>query len=315
MTRYIFSRLTQLVISLIVVSLITFLLMHAAPGDFLTIEAQSGASQGAKIAGFSTSAYWQSKFAPSIPVWKQYLLWLRDALFFDFGPSFSYPTTLIQDMVGRTFPISLQLATLSTVVAILIGIPLGVLAAVRRNTWVDSVATTLALLGRALPPYLAAVFLILVLSVQMKLVPALGWGQPKHYVLPVLALALIPISTIARYVRTSLIEQLEQDYVRTAWAKGGSMRQVVFGHALRNSMIPVITIIGPQIGGLMVGSIFIEQMLGIPGMGRLFGPAASSRDYPLIMASTVFFAGVIMGMNLVVDILYFFLNPRLRTAK
>jgi len=315
MARYILLRLVQVLLALVVVSLITFILMHMAPGDFLSIQQQAGAEQGAKEGEFNSAYYWKNKFSPTIPLWQQYLIWLRDAFFFDFGPSYTYPTLFIENMIANSFPVSLQLAVFSMLLGVIIGLPLGVLAALHRNSWIDYLAMLLAMLGRAFPPYLAAVFLIVVFSIFLKVLPALGWGEPRHYVLPVIALALVPIATIARYVRASLIEQLEQDYVRTARAKGGTTRHVVYGHAMRNSLIPVITVIGPQLGGLMVGSLFIENMFGIPGIGKYFGTAANARDYPLIMASTLVYALVIMGINLLVDILYFFLNPRLRTSE
>lgn len=315
MLRYVTVRLAQMILALVVVSLITFLLMHAAPGDFLSIRQEAGALEGARSGGINPAAYWQSRFSPSIPLPEQYLNWLRDALFFDFGPSFTYPSILIEDMLAAAFPISFQLAILSTLLSIIIGLPLGIVAALFRNGWIDYIATGFVLLGRAFPPYLAAVFLIVIFSIYLKAFPALGWGEPSHYVLPVLALALAPVSTVARYVRAAMIEQLEQDYVRTAWAKGGTTRHVVYGHALRNSLIPVVTVIGPTVGYLMVGSIFVESIFGIPGMGRYLVPAAEARDYPLIMASTLVFAVVLMVMNLLVDLLYFFLNPRLRTSQ
>ena len=198
--------------------------------------------------------------------------------------------------------------------ALLVGIPLGIVAALRRNSLIDRLMMFISMIGQAVPSYVLAVLFILLFSVQWRALPTSGWGTLEQAVMPVLALTLGPIAGFARYMRNSLISVLQEDYVRTAYAKGGTTRKVILRHALRNSLIPLITVAGPQFAFLMVGSVWIESMFNIPGMGKLFAQAAPTRDYPLVIASTGFFALLIMLMNLLVDIGYGFLDPRIRTG-
>lgn len=311
--RFVLRRLSFVVLSVLIVSAVTFFLMHAAPGNFMEIEQIEREATGINFeAAQAALPYWQKKFDPSIPVWKQYLLYMKDAIFFDFGPSFRYPRTKIEDIIVATFPVSAILAVASVGVAVVVGIPLGILAALRRNTWVDYLCMTLSMIGQVIPSFVIAVFLMFFFSLWLRLLPTSGWGEPKHMVMPVLALAVGPIGTIARYIRSSLLDALNQDYIRTAWAKGGNYFRVVVGHALRNSLIPLITVLGPQVGGLMIGTVFIEGIFRIPGLGTFFATAAQARDYPMLVTSTIFYATILMLMNLLVDIAYAFLNPRIR---
>jgi ABC-type dipeptide/oligopeptide/nickel transport system permease component len=198
------------------------------------------------------------------------------------------------------------------IVAVVIGLPLGILAAVKQNTIWDYLAMFLSMIGNSIPSYVLAVFLVLFFSLKLHLLPTAGWTEPKHVILPMLALGLGSVGGIARYMRTSLVESLRQDYIAAAWAKGGSFRRVVLGHALRNSLIPLITVLGPQLAHLMVGTVVIESYFRVPGLGSYFTLAANTRDFPLLMTSSIFFAFVIMAMNLIVDLTYGFLDPRIR---
>lgn len=314
MWRFIGNRLGFIVLSLVVISALTFFLMHLTPGNFLQLnvimrpEALSGDT--GKIA--EIEAAFKARYGLDKPVSQQYLTWLKGAVVFKFGPSFKYPTSNIEELIAKGFPVSAELALVATLVAILIGLPMGIIAALRQNSWIDYLTTFISMIGVVIPNYVVAVFLILFFSLWLKLLPTAGWGEWYNWIMPVLALCLAPLTSIVRYIRTSLIDTLRQDYIRTAWAKGGTERRVIFGHALRNSLIPLITVLGPQLGYLMVYSVLIEKFFLVPGLGAYFADAALERDYPMLVTSVTFFAAVIMIINLLVDIAYKFLDPRIR---
>ncbi len=311
--RFVARRLGFIVVSLLMVSAVTFLLMEAAPGDFLDVERIQREAQGTSWESTQHALpYWQEKFNPEYPVYKRYYLFMKDAVVFKFGPSFRYPRTDIETIISAAFPTSASLAFAGVALAVVIGVPLGILAALRRNTWVDYLGMFLSMLGQVIPAYVIAVFLMFFFSLWLRWLPTQGWGEPKHLIMPVISLALAPIGTIARYVRSSLLDALKQDYIRTAWAKGGNYFRVVVGHALRNSLIPLITVLGPQLGALMIGTVFVEGIFRIPGLGTFFAGAAQSRDYPMLVTSTLFYAAILMLMNLAVDVAYRFLNPRIQ---
>lgn len=314
MLRFVGNRLGFIVLSLVVISALTFLLMQLAPGNFLELNVimrpEALAGDTARIR--EVEAAFKARYGLDKPLWQQYLTWLRGAVVFKFGPSFKYPTSNIEELIAQGFPVSASLALAATAVAILVGLPMGIIAALRPNSWIDYLTTFISMIGVVIPNYVVAVFLILLFSLWLKLLPTAGWGEWYHWIMPVLALCLAPLTSIVRYMRTSLIDTLRQDYIRTAWAKGGTERQVIFGHALRNSLIPLITVLGPQLGYLMVYSVLVERFFLVPGLGAYFASAALERDYPMLVASVTFFAAVIMVINLLVDITYRFLDPRIR---
>ncbi len=313
MLRFLGKRLSFMLLALIFVSILTFSLMHAAPGNFLDAKRlSSGDVSGDEQAAVDVLAEMEKRYGLDKPLWQQYLTYMQGMVTWNMGPSFQFPQLHIEEIIGNAFPVSLTLAILSVAVSILIAVPLGILAAVKQNTWWDYGAMFLSMVGNSIPAYVLAVFLILLFSLKLHLLPTAGWTETKHVVLPVLSLGLGSIGGIARYMRTSMVETLRQDYIAAAWAKGGSFRMVVLGHALRNSLIPLITVVGPQLARLMVGTVFIESMFRVPGLGSYFTLAANTRDFPLLMTSSVFFAFVIMMMNLVVDLTYGFLDPRIR---
>lgn len=315
--KYILRRLFTIVISIIIVIIITYILMDLAPGEFFSMTTFSGS--GGRAASALTPEQLQillkgfeEKYGLNVPLWKQILRYLNDAIRFKFGPSFSNPTEPIEVQIFRRFPVTFTLAILSISIAIIIGIPLGVIAALKRNTWVDYIATFVAMIGSMFPAYLVGVFLVIVFSVYLKLLPTSGWETPKQMVLPVITVALGPLASIARFTRSSLLDILNQDYIRTAYAKGGTESAVIIRHAIRNSLIPVVTIIGPQLAFLFTGTVWIENLFRVPGLGQLFVNAAAQRDYPLLVTSTFILALSVMLMNLLVDIIYAFLDPRIK---
>ncbi len=313
MLRFLAKRLGFMLIALIFVSLLTFTLMHMAPGSFLDAKRiSSGDVSGDEQASIDVIAEMEKRYGLDQPLWKQYLMYMEGMVAWNMGPSFQFPQMSIEEIIARAFPVSVTLAVLSVALSVVIAVPLGILAAVRQNTWWDYGAMFLSMIGNSIPAYVLAVFLMLLFSLKLHWLPTAGWTEPKHVIMPVLALGLGSVGGIARYMRTSLVEALRQDYIAAAWAKGGTFNKVVLGHALRNSLIPLVTVLGPQLARLMVGTVFIESMFRIPGLGQYFTLAANTRDFPLLMTSTVFFAFVIMGMNLIVDIAYGFLDPRIR---
>lgn len=312
MLKYIVKRVAFIIVALFFVSLITFILVKSAPGSYIETERLLSQNITDITVPPEVKAAWEKAYQLDKPEWQQFLIFLSNAARFEFGPSFQYPSTTIEKIIMRTFPISFRLAVMAIGLALVIGIPLGIIAAFKRNTVIDRIATLVSMIGTSLPNYVIAVFLIYILALKLHLVPSIGWGEPKNYVLPVLSLAIAPIGSITRYMRASLIETLNKEYIRVAWAKGGGFRQVVLKHALRNSLIPLITVVGPQLAYLTVGTVFVENLFNIPGLGKFYASAAIYRDYPMVMGTTVFFATIVMFTNLMVDIIYGILDPRIR---
>lgn len=313
--RYIARRLVTIVISMVIIITITYYLMYLAPGNFFDIQRFSSAARSTSVTPEQMQVLikgFENKYGINQPIWKQILRYLKDAFVFKFGPSFSNPTMTIEELIRMKFPVTLTLSLLSIGLAIVLGIPLGVIAALKRNTWIDYSAMFVSMIGTIIPPYVIAVILVICLSVYLRLLPTSGWESPKQMILPVVTLALGPMAGIARYMRASLLDIINQEYIRTAYAKGGTDRAVIFGHAMRNSLIPIVTILGPQIAFLLVGTVWIENIFRVPGLGQLFVNAAAMRDYPLLVTSTFILALAVMVMNLIVDVVYALLDPRIK---
>lgn len=315
--KYIGKRLVTIFISIIVITIITYYLMHLAPGNFFDITRfQNVSSSSSSLSQENVEVLrrgFEKKYGLDQPIWRQIITYLSGAFRFKFGPAFSNPTMNIEDLIKQKFPVTLTLGILSMMLAILVGIPLGIISALKRNTWMDYTATFLAMIGQVIPSYVIAVLLVVLFSVILGWLPTSGWGTPRQMVLPVIALALGPMAIIARFMRVSLLDTLNQDYIRTAYAKGGTDRVVILKHALRNSLIPIVTVIGPQLAYILAGSaVFIENIFRVPGIGQLFIDAAGYRDYPLMVTSTFVLALTIMFMNLIVDIIYAVLDPRIK---
>lgn len=312
MTKYIIRRLIYMFFAIFVISLITFVLVKSAPGNYLDTQRLLNNNLSDATVSPEMKAEWEHTYNLDRPEWQQYLIFTVNALRLKFGPSFQYPDQKIEDIIAKTFPVSMSLAFLAMGLALIIGIPMGILAAVKRNTIIDRLAVFLSMIGSSIPNYVIAVFLVYVLGLMLHLVPTIGWGEPVNYVLPILALSVGPIGSITRYMRSSLIETLEKEYIKVAIAKGGAFKNVVLQHALKNSLIPLVTVVGPQIAYLTVGTVFVETLFNIPGLGQYFANAAVFRDYPMVMASTLFFSFIIMATNLIVDLIYGVLDPRIR---
>jgi peptide/nickel transport system permease protein len=315
--KFLFKRLITIVFSVIIIVIITYCLMMAAPGKFFDINRfQAGASSQSSMTQAQVEQLrkaFEEKYGLDKPVWMQIAVYLKEAAMFKFGPSFFNPTMNIEDLIIQKFPVTLTLGLLGMALAILIGIPLGILSALKRNTWIDYTSTFFAMTGQILPAYVIGALLVVIFAVTIHWLPATGWGTFREMILPVIAVALGPMAVIARFTRVSILDTLNLDYIRTAYAKGGTERTVITKHVLRNSLIPVVTIIGPNLAYILAGSaVFIESMFRVPGIGQLFVNATSSRDYPLIITSTYFLALTIMLLNLLVDIVYAILDPRIK---
>lgn len=311
---FIGRRLVRLIVSLFAVSVLTFGLLQLAPGDFAGIQAAGGGNVSlAQQATSESRSQLNARYGTDVPVWKQYTTFMGGALTGDMGPSYRYTNRTVEEIIADGFPISAALAVSATLVAVALAVPIGILAAVRRRSILDTGTMFIATIGNGLPNYLAGLVLILIFSVGLGLLPIYGWKGPQHMILPTLALAIAPIGILARYVRSSILENLRQEYVVTARAKGGRESTVLVNHVLRNSLMPLVTVVGPMFASLATGTIFVEQIFGIPGLGYYFTQAAVSRDMPLLMGSTLFFAALLMVMNLVVDLSYAALDPRVRS--
>ncbi|SEE91784.1 ABC transporter substrate-binding protein [Ruania alba] len=310
---FIGRRVLRMVLCLIAVSVLTFVLLQLAPGDFAGIQAVGGGTVGlAADATAESTAGLAARYGADVPLWEQYLRFMAGAVTGDMGPSYKYPQSSVEEIIAGAFPISASLAALAIAVAVMVAVPIGVLAAVRRRSPLDWGTMFVATLGHGLPNYLAGLVLVLIFAAGLGLFPTFGWTGPENMVLPVLALAISPIGQLARYVRSSVLENLREEYVVAARSKGGTARTILVRHVLRNSTMPLVTVVGPMFAGLATGTIFVEKIFGIPGLGHYFTEAAAARDMPLLMGTTLFFAALLMLMNLIVDLSYAVLDPRVR---
>jgi peptide/nickel transport system permease protein len=262
-------------------------------------------------------ALFEERYGLDKPLPVQIWTYIKRAVTFDFGPSFQNPTVLIQDMVAERLPRTLTIVFLGIGLALVVGVPLGVVAGFRRNTWIDYIVTGFSMIGQVVPVYVLAIILILIFAGQVwNILPGGGWAtpfpKPSQLILPVLTLALGPIAGIARFTRNQVAETMSQEFIRTARSKGVPERLVILRHALRNSLIPVVTTTAPQIAFALVGSVWIENIFRIPGIGQLFASALATRDYPLMITSTVVLALGVMLASLLADILYSILDPRIK---
>ncbi len=319
MTTYIIRRVLQLIPVLWAVATITFFLMHMVPGGPFT--------QDKKVPADILAAL-NRRYNLDQPLWKQYLLYLWNISHGDLGLSFRGDRDVSQ-LIRDGFFVTAQLGILAFIVASVVGLTLGILSALNQNGVLDYVGVFFATIGAALPNFVMASFLIIIFAIKFHWFQVLGWGGPiqvsqifdasawdwKKMVLPVIALSTLPAAFIARVTRASMLEVLHQDYIRTAQAKGLSQRVVILRHGIKNAMIPVLTVMGPYAAILVTGSFIIENVFSIPGVGRAFVDAVQRRDYAMIMGSTLFYAVIVAFANLIVDVLYAAVDPRIRYGR
>src|SRR5215468_1807452 len=296
-----------LIPTLLAMALVTFLVMHATPGSPLDPVAEGANPLPPEAQKNLAEAYGLDK-----PLWQQFAIFLGKAVTGDFGVSFVYKTRTVSEVIRETFPISLFLGVMALGLAVAGGITLGVLAAMYQNRSWDYVCVSVATLGVSVPNFVLAVFLIVLFSFVVPLFPTGGWDSPRNWVLPTLALAAAPLGIIARFTRSSMLDVIRSEYVKTARAKGLAERPIVVKHVLKNALIPVVTLLGPMFAAVGTGSFFVESIFRVPGMGRFFVLSMTGRDYPMIMGVVLLYGAFLAIMNLVVDLLYGTLDPRIR---
>jgi oligopeptide transport system permease protein len=303
---YLLRRLLLAIPTLAIVYTVAFLLVHATPGGPWDNAEKPLAPQVIENL--------KAKYHLDEPLWAQYLLYLRDALHGSLGPSYVNTARDVSEIIADFFPVSIQLGAVAMVLAVALGIPLGTVAAVRRNTLLDYTAMGMVVMGISIPNYVLATILVTVLAVLLHWLPTGGWGGilDVRVIIPAVAIGFRPATTLARYLRTSLLEVLSQDYMRTAWAKGLPGRTVVLRHGLRNALIPIATVSGILIADVITGSFFVETITRVPGIGRYFVTATTGRDYPVLLALALLFSVIIITMNILVDLSYAVLDPQIR---
>jgi oligopeptide transport system permease protein len=302
MTRYIIRRILWLIPVLLFVSVITFTLMHITPG---------GPWDKEKAVAPQVVANLNAKYNLDKPVWQQYLIYMGGVLRGDLGPSYTYQDRSVTQIILGGLPNTASLGFFAALVAVLVGVPLGVFAAMRQNSALDYSALAFGTVFASVPTFVLGFILIIVFALTFHLVPTSGWGKPNQYILPVLTLGLNQAALLTRITRASVLDVSRQDFMRTARAKGLREFLLVRRHLLKNAMIPVVTVLGPTLAFLIVGSLVVENIFSVPGVGRLLVQGISQRDYSLIMGSTLMYAFIIAFLNLVVDVLYAFIDPRI----
>ena len=303
MWAYIWKRIAGVIPTLFIIVTISFFLIRMAPGGPFDSEREIPPEIAANL---------ESVYHLNEPLWKQYGYYIVNVLKGDFGPSFKYLDYDVTELILQGFPVSLQLGLLAIILALVVGIILGVTAALRQNGVIDYLVMTLAMTGITIPNFVMAPIMILVFAVFLGWLPAGGWGELRHMILPVIALSLPQIATVARMARASFIETLNAPYIRTAKAKGLSPMLILTRHASRATMLPILSWLGPATAAIITGSVVVEQIFGLPGIGRHFVNGALNRDYTLVMGVVIFYGALIILMNLLVDLLYAWLDPRIR---
>lgn len=303
---YIIKRIFNAFIVLWIVITITFFLMHAIPGGPFTAEKSLPPYVLHSI---------EERYKLNDPLYKQYGDYLCNLVQGDLGPSFKYPGRSVNDIIKDGFPVSFKLGIEAILIAIIIGIPAGILAGVKKDKWQDRAVNFFTTLGVAVPSFVVAALLIYVLSTKLHLLPAAMWNGWRYEIMPALALSGMPMSFIARLTRSSMLDILSQDYIKTARAKGLSWSKVLIKHALPNSLIPVVSYLGPMTASILTGSFVIETIFAIPGLGQYFVTSIYNRDYTVILGVTIFYSVIVIVLNMVVDLLYPLLDPRIKIGE
>lgn len=304
MIFYIIKRLLSVAVTFLVVSLVIFLMMHAVPGGpFNEKDMPLSAAVKAQL---------NARLGLDQPLWVQYVNYMKGALTFDFGFPYQAPGETVISLLAHAWPPSLILGGLGVLIGVPLGILIGMSAALRRNTWIDYVASAFSVMGLTIPVFVISMALILIFSVWLQWLPAQGWGKPERWILPIIAYAAIPLATYARYTRSAMLDTLNRPFVTALRAKGLSERRIIFQHVLRNSAIPMVTVFLPMFIGTATGSIFVEAMFRVPGLGSYFVSSITNRDYPLEMALVLMVTVMTCLAYLISDIAYAWLNPRIR---
>ncbi|TJX68358.1 ABC transporter permease [Soehngenia saccharolytica] len=306
MKKYLLKRFVMSIITLWAIVTITFFLMHAIPGNPFAKEGKMPPVVYENL---------QKKYGLDKPLYQQYLIYLGNLVRGDFGDSMKSRVETVNDMIERGFPVSARLGAQALVFALIFGPALGSMAALYQNKIPDYISMIVAIIGISVPSFVMGTFLIQFVARNIGFLPIGGWGEFRHTILPSFALGLMPLATMARLMRSSMLEVLNQDYIKTAKSKGLTKFAVIMKHAVRNAILPVVSILGITISNLLVGSFVIEKIFGIPGLGMFFVKSIGNRDYTLIMGTTVFYALILVVMLLLVDITYMLVDPRIRLTE
>lgn len=308
MAKYIIKRLVAGLISLWVLITITFFLMHSIPGGpFSPAEERKIPPEVlAKI---------EASYGLDKPLHIQYVNYLNNLLHGDLGISFKDRDTLVNDLIKRGFPVSARVGLVAVIISLCVGVPLGIISAIYKTKWIDRASMIFATIGISIPGFVITVLMMFFFCVKLKIFPTFGLLSPLHYVLPVAGLSFYPIAYITRLLRSSMLETMRQDYIRTARSKGVKEIMVIAKHALRNSLMPIVTYLGPLIAGLLTGGFVVERLFSIPGIGREFVSSVGDRDYSVTLGITVFYGAFIIIANLCVDILYVIIDPRVKVEE
>ena len=307
MTRYVLKRILYMLLTLLIVATVTFFMMRSIPGDPLGGMARELPEQ--------TKANYYAKYGLEKPLVEQYLIYIKNMLQGDLGESLLYPGRSVSATISATSPVSGLVGGIALVIGLLIGVCLGIIAALKKNQWPDYVVMVIAIMGITIPVFVLVSLMQYFFSIKLGWLPSSGWGEPKHLIMPVIVLSFSTIATYARYIKSSMLDVLDQDYILTARSKGLSEGQIVRRHVLRNSLLPAVTILSGRIVGIFTGAFIVEKMFTIPGIGFYYISSINNNDYTMTMGTTVFYAALFVVMQLVVDFVYMLVDPRIRISE
>ena len=301
------KRILYMLLTLLIVATVTFFMMRSIPGDPLGGMARELPEQ--------TKANYYAKYGLDRPLIEQYLIYIKNMIQGDLGESLLYPGRSVSATIAATSPVSGLVGGIALVIGLLIGVCLGIIAALKKNQWPDYVVMVIAIMGITIPVFVLVSLMQYFFSIKLGWLPASGWGKPKHLIMPVIVLSFSTIATYARYIKSSMLDVLDQDYILTARSKGLSEGQIVRRHVLRNSLLPAVTILSGRIVGIFTGAFIVEKMFTIPGIGFYYISSINNNDYTMTLGTTVFYAALFVVMQLVVDFVYMLVDPRIRISE
>lgn len=293
----------SVILVVFIVATATFILMRMIPG---------GPFKREKALTPEIQRNIEARYRLNDPLWKQYVDYMGNLIRGDFGPSFKYRGRSVNDIIAEGFPVSAKLGGLAILFALVVGIPAGIISALNQNKWPDNAVMAIAIIGVSVPSFVMATLLMYFFAVKLRWLPAAMWGEPKHVILPMLALSGFPAAFFARLMRSSTLDVLSQDYIRTARSKGLSWAAVVYKHVVKNAILPVVTYLGSLVAGVLTGSFVVENIFAIPGLGKYYVTSIYNRDYTTIMGVTIFYATLLVFLNFLVDIAYGWIDPRIK---
>lgn len=306
MLSYLVRKFFYILIVIFIVATLTFIMARAIPGGPFTREKPLPEAVRKNV---------EARYNLDKPIFQQYIDYMYHMIRFDFGPSFRYEALTVNDIIKQTFPVSAILGSFALSLALFFGLLMGTIAALYQQKWQDSVLMLFSLVGVSIPSFILATFFMFTFGFQLRWFPVAGWGDFGHILLPALTLSAYPMAFIAKTIRTNMLEVLSQDYIKVARAKGLPDRIVLFRHAIKNAILPVVTYLGPLIAGIFTGSFLVESIFAIPGLGKYFVSSIYDRDYTVILGVTIFYCVLLVILNFLVDVSYSFIDPRIRVVK